>query len=87
MCGFTAQAQVKVQGLVRLASDKEPIAGATVLIKGMNTGTVTDMEGHFSLTLPIISLQYTECFCAGRCFLRQIWIKFVRLTNLEYWME
>ena len=51
MCGFTVQAQVKVQGLVRLASDKEPIAGATVLIKGMNTGTVTDMEGRFSLTL------------------------------------
>lgn len=62
MCGFTVQAQVKVQGLVRLASDKEPIAGATVLIKGMNTGTVTDMEGRFSLTLNTVPTTLSVSF-------------------------
>ncbi len=27
----------------------EPVIGATVVVKGTTTGTVTDLEGHFSI--------------------------------------
>ena len=45
----TIQQQVgKLQGTVVDASG-EPIIGATVKIKGAKGGTVTDLDGHFSL--------------------------------------
>ena len=44
-------AQIKVQGQVRSLSDKEPLIGATVLVKGENNGAVTDIDGHFVLTI------------------------------------
>ena len=46
-------AQTKVSGTVISQEDGEPIIGASVVIAGANkTGTVTDMEGHFSLEVP-----------------------------------
>ena len=48
----TALAQTKVNGTVVSAEDGEPVIGASVLVVGTNTGTVTDANGHFSLTTP-----------------------------------
>lgn len=48
---ISLHAQIKVQGQVRSLSDKEPLVGATVLVKGENNGTVTDIDGHFVLTI------------------------------------
>ena len=31
---------------------KEPIIGASVVVKGSNLGTITDVDGNFSLTVP-----------------------------------
>ena len=39
----------KINGKV-LDQNGEPVIGATVKIKGSSTGTVTDMDGNFSLT-------------------------------------
>ena len=51
-CGG-ALAQTKVTGTVVSLEDDEPIIGASVVIAGANkTGTVTDIEGHFSLEVP-----------------------------------
>ncbi len=45
-------AQVNVTGNVKEAKSGEPIIGATVMIQGTSTGTVTDFDGNFSLTAP-----------------------------------
>ena len=38
-----------VKGLVS-SSEGEPLVGATVLVKGTTTGTVTDLDGHYEIT-------------------------------------
>ncbi len=48
-----ALAQTKVTGTVVSQEDGEPIIGASVVIAGAGkTGTVTDIDGHFSLEVP-----------------------------------
>lgn len=45
-------AQTKVTGTVVSQDDGEPIVGASVLITGTKTGTVTNTDGQFELTVP-----------------------------------
>ena len=47
-----ALAQSSVTGTVIHQDDGQPIIGATVRVAGTNTGTVTDADGKFSITLP-----------------------------------
>ncbi|NBC84371.1 MAG: SusC/RagA family TonB-linked outer membrane protein [Bacteroidetes bacterium] len=49
---FTAQSQVNVTGSVVDATKNEPLPGATVMVKGATTGTVTDLNGQFSISVP-----------------------------------
>ncbi len=44
-------ANITVKGQV-LDSDGEPLIGATIKVKGSNTGTVTDFDGNFELQVP-----------------------------------
>lgn len=44
-------AQTKHSGKVIGGDDKQPVVGASVRIKGTNLGTVTDVNGEFTLTL------------------------------------
>src|SRR5687768_15498858 len=48
---FILYAQVKVSGVV-LDPRNSPVAGASVRVKNSNTGTTTDVNGKFSLTVP-----------------------------------
>lgn len=48
----TALAQTKVNGTVTSQEDGQPVIGASVLVVGTQVGTVTDADGHFSLTVP-----------------------------------
>ncbi|MBQ8487247.1 MAG: TonB-dependent receptor [Prevotella sp.] len=48
VCSTVAWAQGKVSGTVVDASG-EPVIGASVMIKGSTTGTVTDLDGNFSI--------------------------------------
>ena len=48
----SALAQSQVSGTVVSAEDGEPIIGASIKVEGTNTGTVTDIDGNFSLVLP-----------------------------------
>ncbi len=41
-----------INGLINDAKSKEPIIGANVIIKGTTTGTTTDFNGKFAITLP-----------------------------------
>lgn len=43
-------AQIKITGTVVSASDGEPLTGATVKVVGTNSGTITDIDGHFTLS-------------------------------------
>lgn len=45
-------ATVKVSGTVSDAASKDLIPGASVLIKGTQTGTMTDVNGKYSLNVP-----------------------------------
>ncbi|PWK80518.1 TonB-linked SusC/RagA family outer membrane protein [Mucilaginibacter oryzae] len=44
-------AQTKYKGKVIGSDDKLPVVGASVRVKGTSTGTVTDVNGEFTLTL------------------------------------
>jgi len=41
--------EITIRGNIVSATDSEPVIGANVLIKGKNVGTVTDIDGNFSL--------------------------------------
>ncbi len=47
-----ALAQTRVTGTVVSAEDGEPIIGASVMVQGQKSGTVTDADGHFVLSVP-----------------------------------
>ena len=53
-CGWVsvqAQQVLTVKGVV-VDALKEPLPGASVQVVGMSTGTVTDLDGNFSLQVP-----------------------------------
>lgn len=60
---FSASAQVpaKVTGTVYDTNKSTPMAGATVLVKGTQTATITDHEGNFSIKASpgdVLSIQF-----------------------------
>lgn len=44
--------QSTVSGIITDSDSGEPLIGATVQVKGTSTGSVTDLEGRFSLSIP-----------------------------------
>lgn len=80
-------AQTQVSGVISDADSGEPIIGATVMEKGTSNGTITDLDGRYSLTvangaiLVISSVGYAtievEAASAGDIQLK------VDVTNLE----
>lgn len=45
-------AQTSISGKVISAEDGEAIVGATVMVKGTTTGTITNVNGNFTISLP-----------------------------------
>lgn len=45
-------AQTNYSGKVISAEDGEPIVGATVMVKGTTAGTITNVDGNFTLAVP-----------------------------------
>lgn len=39
----------QISGVVLSAEDGEPIVGASILVQGTTTGTITDIDGKFSV--------------------------------------
>lgn len=39
----------EVKGTVTSSEDGFPVVGASVLVKGTTVGTITDVDGHFSI--------------------------------------
>ena len=47
-----AMAQTQVSGTVISSEDNEPIIGASIIVEGLKTGAVTDLNGNFTLSVP-----------------------------------
>ena len=54
MCLLTTQAiaQKTVAGTVTDAETQEPLIGVSILAKGSSTGTVSDLDGNYEITIP-----------------------------------
>lgn len=50
--GSFAMAQGSVSGTITDGATKEPLIGANILVVGTSTGTVTDVDGSYSLNVP-----------------------------------
>ena len=48
----SAFADINVRGTVIDADGSEPMIGVSILVQGTSTGTVTDFDGNFELTVP-----------------------------------
>lgn len=46
------QQQKQIKGVVKDAKTDEPLIGANVVVKGTTTGTITDLDGAYSLQVP-----------------------------------
>lgn len=46
------QAQTKASGVVIFADDNEPVIGGYVTVQGTQQGTITDMDGRFTIDVP-----------------------------------
>ena len=60
LSGFAAFAQQKVSGTVR-DSKGVPVIGAGVVVEGTQTGTMTDMDGAYSLSVPANAKLVASC--------------------------
>ena len=48
----TALAQTEISGTVVSSDDGQPVVGASILVSGTHTGTVTNVDGKFRLSAP-----------------------------------
>lgn len=62
LCIGMVLAQNKISGTVVSAEDGEPVIGASVMIQGTKVGTVTDIDGKFTLSAnranPMLEISY-----------------------------
>ena len=62
LCVGMVLAQNKISGTVVSAEDGEPVIGASVMIQGTKVGTVTDIDGKFTLSAnranPMLEISY-----------------------------
>lgn len=56
LCIGTALAQNTVSGSVVSQDDGQPVTGATVIVEGTHLGTTTNSEGHFTLSVPSLTV-------------------------------
>lgn len=52
LCGSLYAQDIRVKGIVKSATDGEPVIGANVIIKGQSAGTITGIDGDYSLSVP-----------------------------------
>lgn len=55
LCATGALAQLKISGTVISESDGEPLIGATIKVVDSNIGTITDIDGNFSINAELNS--------------------------------
>lgn len=82
--GTIALAQTRdVSGTVSDKSDGSPIAGANIIVKGSTSGTTTDANGRFTLSVPVNSNRLIVSFVG---FLTQE-VDITSMTNITITLE
>ena len=56
-----AQVNGSIEGKVTDVNTGESLIGVTIAVEGTSYGTVTDVDGHYSLELPVGSYNITCC--------------------------
>ncbi|WP_455584049.1 SusC/RagA family TonB-linked outer membrane protein [Bacteroides sp.] len=59
-------AQVSLSGVVKDAKSGEPLIGVSILIEGTSSGTVTDFDGKFKLSVPNGDVKLTVSYIGYR---------------------
>jgi TonB-linked SusC/RagA family outer membrane protein len=63
LAGFSALGQHQVSGTITTLPGNEPAIGAAVIVKSTGDGVITDLDGHFSITVPddhtVLIVRYT----------------------------
>ncbi|MBR1705188.1 MAG: TonB-dependent receptor [Bacteroidales bacterium] len=54
-------AQGRVSGTVTESGTGEPLTGVSVLVEGTSVGTVTDLDGHYSISIPADGILRFDC--------------------------
>lgn len=49
---ISANAQITITGKVTSATSEEPLPGVNIVIKGTTEGTITDLDGNYSIVVP-----------------------------------
>jgi len=52
LCSFQLFSQQVVTGTVTDAEDGSPLVGATIAVQGTSTGTIADIDGNYSISVP-----------------------------------
>jgi len=50
-CCVASYAQTKIRGVVTDYTNKNPVPGVTVQVKGSKTGVITDKDGSYEITV------------------------------------
>lgn len=82
LTGIYAQT-ITVSGSVTSKEMSDPLIGVNVLVKGTTNGTVTDLNGHYSITVgpddvlvfSYISMQTVEEAVKGRKVIEFLWFR------------
>ncbi len=53
MATDTGQNEIQISGTVTDASTNEPIPGVAIIVKGTSTGAITDIDGKYSIKVPV----------------------------------
>lgn len=88
---FVASAQtILVTGTVTSSEDEQPLPGVTVVLKGTQTGTITDLDGVYSLEVPAdtslvfsyVGMQTQEISVAGNHEINVVLIPGIELKEI-----
>jgi TonB-linked SusC/RagA family outer membrane protein len=52
LCAPQLMAQINITGHVKSGSDNLPLPGVNIIIKGTTTGTLSDLDGNYQLSVP-----------------------------------
>ena len=59
-CSFIKAQEIDIKGVVKSATDNEPLIGVSVKVKNASIGTTTDLDGQFTLKAsPDATLEFT----------------------------
>ncbi|HMP29449.1 MAG TPA: carboxypeptidase-like regulatory domain-containing protein, partial [Saprospiraceae bacterium] len=47
-----AQNNISITGVIKAANESEGLPGVSIVVKGTSSGTITDIDGNYSISVP-----------------------------------